>query len=105
MRLKLISAEGHHGVSFPSESARWVPQKHYLKSFVIALLLVVSFLTFLAAILVYYPQKVDAFLNSDDPVESKHVVTSNNESPKLSPHHSLYLSEPRPQVSKLTSER
>ncbi len=77
MRSKLISAGGPHGVSFPSASKRWLPQKNNLKSFVIALLLVVSFLTFVATILVHYPQKVDAFLNSDEPVESKHVVTSN----------------------------
>jgi hypothetical protein len=75
MSSKLIGAEGAHGVPFPSESARWVTQKHNLKSFVVALLLVVAFLTFLATILVHYPQKVDAFLNSDDPVENKQVVT------------------------------
>jgi hypothetical protein len=28
--------------------------------------------------LVHYPQKVDAFLNWDEPVQSKHVVTSSN---------------------------
>ena len=40
------------------------------------LLLVVSLLTFVATMLVYYPHRVDAFLNSDEPAESKHVVTS-----------------------------
>jgi hypothetical protein len=58
------------------ESVRRVPQKGNVKSFVIALLLVVSFVTFVATMLVHYPQRVDAFLNSDDPAESKHVVTS-----------------------------
>jgi hypothetical protein len=48
-----------------------------MKSFVIALLLlVVSFLTFVATMLMHYPQKVDAFLNSDQPVETKHVMTT-----------------------------
>ena len=32
--------------------------------------------TLVATMLVHYPQKVDAFLNSDEPVQSKHVVTS-----------------------------
>jgi hypothetical protein len=76
MSSKLISAGGPHGVPFHSKSVRWVPQKDKVKSFVIALLLVVSFLTLLATMLVHYPQKVDAFLNSDESVESKHVVTS-----------------------------
>jgi hypothetical protein len=46
-----------------------------VNTFVIALLLIVSFLTFGATMLIRYPQKADAFLNSDEPVESKHVVT------------------------------
>jgi hypothetical protein len=58
------------------ESVRRVPQKGNVKSLVIALLLVVSFLTFVATMLVYYPHRVDAFLNSDEPAESKHVVSS-----------------------------
>jgi hypothetical protein len=57
------------------ESVRRVPQKGNVKSLVIALLLVVSLLTFIATMLVYYPHRVDAFLNSDEPAESKHVVT------------------------------
>jgi hypothetical protein len=39
-------------------------------------LLIVSFLTLGALMLMHCPQKVNAFLNSDEPVESKHVVTS-----------------------------
>ena len=46
-----------------------------VNTFVIALLLVVSFLTFGATMLMHSPQKVDGFLNSDEPVESKHVMT------------------------------
>jgi hypothetical protein len=46
-----------------------------VSTFVIALLLVVSFLTFGATMLIHYPQKVDSFLNSNEPVESKHVMT------------------------------
>jgi hypothetical protein len=46
-----------------------------VNTFVIALLLVFSFLTFGTTMLIRYPQKADAFLNSDEPVESKHVVT------------------------------
>jgi hypothetical protein len=77
MNSKLLNAEGASEGSFPSESVRRVPQKDTVKSFVIALLLlVVSFITFVATMLVHYPQKVDAFLNSDQPVQSKHVVTS-----------------------------
>ncbi len=77
MNSKLLSAEGSSEVSFPSESVRRVPHKDKVKSFAIALLLlVVSCITFVATMLVHYPQKVDAFLNSDQPVQSKHVVTS-----------------------------
>ena len=76
MNSKLLIAEGSPEVSFPSESVRQAPQKDNMKSFVIALLLlVVSFLTFVATMLMHYPQKVDAFLNSDQPVETRHVVT------------------------------
>jgi hypothetical protein len=46
-----------------------------VNTFVIALLLVVSFLTFGATMLIRYPQKMDACLNSDERVESKHVMT------------------------------
>jgi hypothetical protein len=77
MNSKLLIAERSSESSFPSESVRRVTQKDSVKSFVIALLLlVVAFLTFVATMLVHYPQKVDAFLNSDQPVQSKHVVTS-----------------------------
>jgi hypothetical protein len=77
MNSKLLIAEGSPEVSFPSESVRRGPQKDNMKSFVIALLLlVVSFLTFVATMLMHYPQKVDAFLNSDQPVETRHVVTT-----------------------------
>ena len=76
MNSKSVSAEGSSKVSFPSESPRRESQKDSLTSFVIAALLIVSFLTFVATMLVHYPQKVDAFLNLDAPVESKHVVTS-----------------------------
>jgi hypothetical protein len=77
MNSKLLMAEGSPEVSFPSESVRRAPQKDNMKSFVIALLLlVVSFLTFVATMLMHYPQKVDAFLNSDQPVETRHVVTT-----------------------------
>jgi hypothetical protein len=77
MSSKLLSAEGSSEASFLSESVRRVSHKDNVKSFAIALLLlVVSFLTFVATMLVHYPQKVDAFLNSDQPVQSKHVVTS-----------------------------
>jgi hypothetical protein len=47
-----------------------------VKMFIISLLLIVSFLTLGALMLMHCPQKVNAFLNSDEPVESKHVVTS-----------------------------
>jgi hypothetical protein len=58
------------------ESVRRVPQNGSVRTFVIALLLLfVSFVTFVATMLVLYPQKVGAFLNSDEPVENKHVVT------------------------------
>jgi hypothetical protein len=78
MNSKLLNAEGASEASFPSENVRRVSQKDHVKSFAIALLLlVVSFITFVATILVPYPQNVDAFLNSDQPVQSKHVVTSN----------------------------
>jgi hypothetical protein len=78
MHSKLLSAEGSTVVSLPSDSVRRVPEKENVKSFVIALLLlVVAFLTFVAAMLAHYPQKADAFLNSDEPLHSKHVVTSN----------------------------
>jgi hypothetical protein len=78
MSSKLLSAEGSSEASFPSVSVRRESHKDNVKSFEIALLLlVVSFLTFIATMLVHYPQKVDAFLNSDQPVQSKHVVTSN----------------------------
>ena len=77
MNSKLLSREGSSKVSFPSESVRRVPQKEHVKRFVIAMLLMVfSFITLVATMLVHYPQKVDAFLNSDQPVQSKHVVTS-----------------------------
>jgi hypothetical protein len=77
MNSRLLIAEGSPEVSFPSESVRRAPQKDNMKSFVIALLLlVVSFLTFVATMLMHYPQKVDAFLNSDQPVETRHVVTT-----------------------------
>jgi hypothetical protein len=77
MNSKLLSAEGSSESSFPSVSVRRVPHKDKVKSFAIALLLlVVSFPTFVATMLVHYPQKVDAFLNSDEPMQSKHVVTS-----------------------------
>jgi hypothetical protein len=77
MNSKLLIAEGSPEVSFSSESVRRAPQKDNMKSFVIALLLlVVSFLTFVATMLMHYPQKVDAFLNSDQPVETRHVVTT-----------------------------
>jgi uncharacterized membrane protein len=46
-----------------------------VNTFVIALLLVVSFLTFGTTMLIHYPQKMDACLNSDGRVESKHVMT------------------------------
>jgi hypothetical protein len=69
MSSKLLSVERSSEVSFPSESLRRVPQKDSVKSFVVALLvLVVSFVTFVGTMLVHYPQKVDAFLNSDQPV-------------------------------------
>ena len=76
MNSKLVSAGGRSRVCIPSKSVRRVPQKANAHRYVIALLLVVSFLTIVVAILVCYPQKVDAFLNSDVPAESKHVVTS-----------------------------
>jgi hypothetical protein len=60
----------------PLGSVRRIPQKRGVRSFVIALLLLfVSFVTLVATMLVLHPQKVDAFLNSDEPVENKHVVT------------------------------
>jgi hypothetical protein len=78
MRSRLARAGGSSEISFPLESVRRAPRKGNVKTFVIALLLVVSFLTFVATMLVHYPRKVDAFLNSDEPAESKHVVTTSN---------------------------
>jgi hypothetical protein len=69
-------------VWIPFASLWRTPQQANVKSlaiakrFVTALLLVASFLTIVAKMLVHYPQKVDAFLNSGVPVESKHVATS-----------------------------
>jgi hypothetical protein len=77
MNSKSVNAEGPSKVSFPSEGLQpRIARKDNLNSFVIAALLIVSLLAFVATMLVHYPQKVDAFLNSDQPVESKHVVTS-----------------------------
>jgi hypothetical protein len=76
MSSKLVSAASSHGISLPSKSVLRGPQHGHLKGFVIALLLVVSFLTLVGTLLVHYPKKVDAFLNSDEHIESKHVVTS-----------------------------
>jgi hypothetical protein len=76
MSSKSLSAEDPFEASFSSESVRRVPQKDGVRSFFIALLLLVSLLTFITTMLVHYPQKVDAFLNSDNPVQSKQVVTS-----------------------------
>jgi hypothetical protein len=77
MSSKLLNSEGSSEASFRLESMRRVPPKDSVKSFVITLLLlVVSFLTFVAAMLLHYPQKVDAFLNADNPAQTKHVVTS-----------------------------
>jgi quinol-cytochrome oxidoreductase complex cytochrome b subunit len=82
MSSKLVSAEGSSKVFFPSESVPQVTQKDSIKSFVIALLLlVVAFVVFVATMLAHYPQKVDAFLNSDQPVQSRHVVTSSKKVP------------------------
>jgi hypothetical protein len=63
-------------VCLPSERVWRVSQRRTMKHFGIALLLVIALLTFLAVMLVHYPQKVDAFLNSDEPVETGHVVAS-----------------------------
>jgi hypothetical protein len=77
MNSKLLSVEGSSEVSLPSDSVPRAPQKDSVTSFLIALLLlVVAFLTFVATMLVHYPQKVDTFLNSDQPVQSKQVVTT-----------------------------
>ena len=73
---KLLSAKCSSEASFPSKSVRRASHKDNVKSFIISLLLLVSFLTLGALMLMHRPQKVDAFLNSDEPVESKHVVTS-----------------------------
>jgi hypothetical protein len=76
MSSKSLSAEDPFEASISSENVRRARQRDSVKSFAIALLLVVSPLTFITTMLVHYPQKVDAFLNSDNPVQSKHVVTS-----------------------------
>jgi len=76
MRLKSLNVEDPFDASF-SEALRRASQKESAKSFVIAVLLVVSLLTFITTILLHYPQKVDAFLNSDNPAPSRQVVTSN----------------------------
>jgi hypothetical protein len=60
----------------PLESVGRMPQKGVKSFFIALLLLFVSFVALVATMLVHYPQKVDAFLNSDEPVENKHVVTS-----------------------------
>jgi hypothetical protein len=76
MSSKIFIAAGSSEASFPSNSVQRVQQKDNVKGFVIALLLlVVSFLVFVATVLGHYPQKVDAFLNSDNPVQGKQVVT------------------------------
>src|ERR1700733_15066670 len=57
MNSKLVSAESSSKVSFPSESMPRVKQKDSIKSFVIALLLlVVAFIVFVGTMLVHYPQ-------------------------------------------------
>jgi hypothetical protein len=76
MSSDLLSAEGSSEASLPSESVWRISRSGNVNIFFISLLLVVSFLTFIATMLVHYPQRVDAFLNSDQPVESKKVVTS-----------------------------
>jgi hypothetical protein len=76
MNSRVVSAAHSPEVPFHSERVRRVSRKGKGKVCVIALLLVVSFLAFVATMLVHYPQKVDAFLNSDQPLESKHVVTT-----------------------------
>jgi hypothetical protein len=76
MSSKLLNAEGSSGASFRSENMQRVARKDNVQSFVVALLLlVVAFFTFVGTMLTHYPQKVDAFLNSDNPVQTKHVVT------------------------------
>jgi hypothetical protein len=77
MNSRVVSTHRPSEISFPSESVRRVPRKRTVKILVIALLVVASFLIFVATMLVHYPQKVDAFLNSDEGLESKHVVTTN----------------------------
>jgi hypothetical protein len=76
MSLKSLGVKDPFEASF-SEGVRRAPQKGSAKSFIIALLLVVSLLTFITTMLLHYPQKVDAFLNSDNPTPSRQVVTSN----------------------------
>ena len=76
MSSKLLNAEGSSEASFRLENMRRVPQKDNLKSFFIALLLlIVAFFAFVAVMLIHYPQKIDAFLNSDNPVQSRQVVS------------------------------
>jgi hypothetical protein len=75
MNSRVVSLARSPEVS-PSERVRRVSRNGKGKVFVIVLLLVVSLLAFVATMLVHYPQKVDAFLNSDEPLESKHVVTT-----------------------------
>jgi hypothetical protein len=65
-----------------------------VNTFVIALLLVVSFLTFGTTMLIHYPQKMDACLNSDERVEGNHVMTrelSQKQGP--APNSGLYKRE------------
>lgn len=76
MSSKILSAGCSSEIAFLPESARRTPQKTGLKGFVIALLLCTAFFIFFVTMLVRYPQKVDAFLNSDEGVESRHVMTS-----------------------------
>ena len=75
MTMKVLSAETAPEISFPSRSVRRRPQHIGMKRLYVALLLSVSVVTLVGTVLVHYPQKVDAFLNSDEPIESKQVVT------------------------------
>jgi hypothetical protein len=75
MSSKSLSPENPFAGSF-LQGMRRAP-KGSVKSLLIAMLLVVSVLILITTMLVHYPKRVDAFLNLDNPVLSKQVVTSN----------------------------
>ncbi len=76
MSSRVLRVEDSPQISLPSQRVWRASQKRTLKHFAVALLMVIAFLTFIAVMLVHYPQQVDAFLNPDEPAATRHVVAS-----------------------------